>query len=135
MIQRSCTVPPYAKTVSDDFQLYSTPVKNLYNDNSATSLSSDICSATPHATPHGDILSLPSLYDAGMSDLPDEKYSSHTNLALRSPGNRDMLSGLILRKQKIQREQQDLEFMRRIHEKERKLADLYEAYQDLVGST
>ena len=126
---------PYAKTVSDDFQLYPTPTFELYNDNSATWLSSNLCSATSHATPHGDILSLPSSYDPWMSDLLDEQYTSHTNPALPSRGNWDMLSSLIVRKQRIQRDQQDLEFMRKIHEKERILADLYEAYQDLVGST
>ena len=126
---------PDAKIVSDDFQLYSTPVFSLYNDNSATWLPSDLCSTTPHETPHEDILPLPSSCNASMSDLPDEKYSSNTNLAPPSLGDWDMLSGLILRKQRIQREQQDLELMRKIHEKERILADLYEAYQDLVGST
>ena len=133
--QRVCTVAPYAKTVSDDFQLYPTPTFDLYDDNSATWLSSDLCSAAPHATPHGDILSLPSSYDPRMSDVLEENYTSHTNPALPSRGNWDTFSSLIVRKQKIQREQQDLEFMRKIHEKERILADLYEAYQDLVGST
>ena len=130
-------MPPYAKTVADDFRSYPAPAFTLYNDNSATWLSSDICPATPQATPPGDILSLPSSYAAGMtsSDQIDEKHTSNTNPALPSLGNWDMLSSLILRKQKIQREQQDLEFMRKIHEKERILADLHEAYQDLVGST
>ena len=128
---------PYAKTVSDDFPPYPTPAFNLYNDNSATWLSSDICRATAQATPHGNMLSLPSSYDASMtsSDLLDDKYTSHTNPVLPSSRNWDTLSSLIVRKQKIQREQQDLEFMRKIHEKERRLADLYEAYQDLVGSS
>ena len=137
VIQRGCTVPPYAKTVSDDFQPYPMLAFNPYNDNSATWLPSDMCRATPQATPHGDMLSLPSSYDARMtsSDLLDDKYTSHTNPAPPSSRNWDMLSSLIMRKQKIQREQQDLEFMRKIHEKERILADLYEAYQDLVGST
>ena len=79
-------------------------------------------------------MSFPSSNDLWMSDLLDENYTSHTNPVLQSPGNWDMFSGLIVRKQKIQRERQELEFMRKIHEKERILADLYEAYQDLVGS-
>ena len=130
-------MPSYAKTVSDDFQPYPTPAFNLYNDNSATWLSSDRCRATPQATPHGDVLSLPSSYDVWMtsSGLLDGKYTSHTIPALPSSKNWDMLSSLIVRKQKIRREQQDLEFMRKIHEKERILADLYEAYQDLVVHT
>ena len=130
-------MPPYAKTASDDFQTYAAPAFTLYGDNNATWPSSDICPATPQATLLGDMLSLPSSSDAWMtsSDLLDEKHASNTNPALPSLGNWDMLSSLILRKQKIQREQQDLEFMRQIHEKERILADLYEAYQDLVGST
>ena len=135
VISRDCTVAPYAKTVLGDFQLYPSPAFDLCNDNSATWLSPDLCSATPQATLHGDILSLPSSYDPWMNDLLDENYTSHTNPALPSPGNWDMFGSLIVRKQKIRREQQDLEFMRKIHEKERILADLYEAYQDLVGST
>lgn len=135
VIPRDCTVAPYAKTVLGDFQLYPSPAFNLYNDNSATWLSPDLCSATPQATLQGDILSLPSSYDPWMNDLLDENYTSHTNPALPSPGNWDMFGSLIVRKQKIRREQQDLEFMRKILEKERILADLYEAYQDLVGST
>ena len=81
--------------------------------------------------------SLPSFYNAWLSssDLLDGQYTPHTIPAVPSSTNWDMLSSLIMRKQRIQREQQDLEFMRKIHEKERILADLYEAYQDLVGST
>ena len=129
-------MPPYAKTASDDFKPYPTPAFNLYNDNSATWLSS-VCPATLQATPHGDALPLPSSYDARKisSDLLNDKYTSDTNPALSASRKWDMLSSLIVRKQKIQREQQDLEFMRKIYEKERILADLYEAYQDLVGST
>lgn len=130
-------MPPYANTDSDDFQPYPAPAFNLYNDNSATWLSSDICPATPQAAPRGDMLSLSSSYDAWVKsiDLLDEKYTSHTDATLQSSRNWDTLSRMIVRKQKIQREQQDLDFMRKIHEKERILADLYEAYQDLVGST
>ena len=69
------------------------------------------------------------------SDLLDDKYTPHTIHAVPSSRNWDMLSSLIVRKQRIQREQQDLEFRRKIHEKECILADLYEAYQELVGST
>lgn len=69
-----------------------------------------------------------------MSDPLNGEHTLHTNPAPSCPRNWDMFSSLIVRKQKIQREQQDLEFMHRIHEKERILADLYEAYQDLVGS-
>ena len=126
-------MPPYANRASDNSQPYPAPAFTLYNDNSATWSWSDIRPATPL----GDMLSLPSSSGAWMtsSDRLDEKHTPHTNPTLPFLGNWDMLTSLILRKQKIQREQQDLEFMRKIHEKERILADLYEVYQDLVGIT